>query len=199
MVPKYDAPDSEIDKMIDEMRELLKFGYSVAANTQGLVDKNMKESIQERGKMMMKTKQWEVYEAWKNGMLILPSWDWSKTETVEQGCVKSWTVKMEALCRMYKKKSISAEQAKAWVKHNTELHTLMGGVAAMVRAERAFCGGKNNKDLNVVAEQVVCRKIGEILRNRHSARVPTDITTIKKINTFKDELRERSLSLTDRV
>ena len=198
MVPKYDASDSEIEKMINEICELLREGYSIAKNTQGLVDKNLKESIQKRGKMAMKPKQWEAYEQWNNGMLILPPWDWSKTETVEQAKPKLWTDKIEALRRVYKKNRVSVGQARAWIKHNCDLHPLMAAVAAMVHAERAVCGSNINKDLDLVAEQLACRRILQILRNRHSAKVPTDDRIVERINTFKDELHERSLSIVNR-
>lgn len=193
-VPKYDASDADVEKMIDGIRDVLKNGYSIVANTDGVVKRQTEKSIEDHGKMLMKTKEWEAYNMWKSGKVMLESWDWTKKEKVEATSVKNWSAKIEALCRMYKKKNLSAEQTKAWVKGNTELHSLMGGMVKMVRAERAQCGGKNNMDLKVVAEKMACTKIRKILADRHSAKVQTDGTTIKKITSFTDELRQHARS-----
>lgn len=156
-IPEPNADESTWVSTANKVLALLDGNLSVAFNTDDFVDTKKSTGIEETAMMFMNGRQKKAYLEWKDGDLKLREWSWDQTKDVTNP--KDWGAKISALKRIYDVKELSAEQTKAWVLANWDLHALWGAVIHVVKAERAACGGHEDKDPLAFVEAVACRKL----------------------------------------
>ena len=177
-VPEHTADEAAWVAACEKVVTLLDGGASLAFNTQAFVEAGKAASIEEDAMMTMNGRQKQAYLAWKAGGVKLRDWNWDERKDV--GNAKDWGAKITALKRMYGLNELSAEQTKAWVLANWDLHALWGAVIHVVRAERAACGGVEDRDPFKFVESVACRKFLRLLamhtyKKEYTPGKPTDV------------------------